>query len=110
MELNINKCYYIFRTSDLSTIPGKTENLHLYYYDNVLPTCWPSNITFLETRFRQDFQMLPETLVTLSIVSQNEVIKKDLPINIKYLCLTAPNSITTKFNVREDNYYLYKIV
>ena len=36
-------------------------------------------------------------------------IKKDLPKNIKYLWLTAPNSITTKFNIYEDNYDLYKI-
>jgi len=89
--------------------PSDTTKLYLHYFENILPKTWPDNLSFLEVYFRPDFDLLPKSIKILSIVTQNEVLKSDLPSNIEQLWITAPNAVTTKFDVREDNFDLYKI-
>jgi hypothetical protein len=96
--------YDLFESSLLSI-----NSLHLKYQEAILPKSWPKNLQFLSTYFRPDFKLLPETINKLSIVTQNEVYKNDLPPNIKDLQITAPNSKTNKFNLQNDHFDLYKI-
>jgi hypothetical protein len=108
MEIVIKDCVEV----DNIVWPKKNVaiKLYLYYSNNVLPKIWPkNNIIFLEMYFRPDFDLLPKTIGTLSIVTQREVLKHELPSNIKFLWLTAPNAITTKFNIKKDNFDLYYI-
>lgn len=75
----------------------------------VLPKHWPKHLHYLETYFRPDFDNLPSTLKELKIVTQNEVRKESLPKDLDKLHITAPNSQTTTFHVKEDDYDLYRI-
>lgn len=70
---------------------------------------WPPNLVYLETSFRPDFTKLPSTIKTLSIVTQCEILKKNLPTQLNQLMVTCPNGKSVTFNPRDDDYDLYKI-
>lgn len=70
---------------------------------------WPRKLEFLEIYFRPDFSELPPNLVTLSIVTQNEVRKSDLPKNIQKLIIIWPNSESQTFYPNKDKFDLYKV-
>ncbi len=89
--------------------PDTIEKMCLNGFVKVKPTHWPKNLKYLKTNFRPDFDNLPDTLQELKIVTQEEVRKEYLPKNLEKLHIKAPNSMATTFNVKNDNFDLYRI-
>ena len=70
---------------------------------------WPQNLKYLKTYFRPNFSILPSALETLHIVTQTEILKKDLPTSLTKLIIECPNSEPITFCPKDDDYDLYKI-
>ena len=90
-------------------LPDTIEKIYLRGFNQVRVQRWPKSLFYLETYFRPDFGNLPQTLKELKIVTQNEVRKEFLPKDLEILHIEAPNSKTTTFHVKEDDYDLYRI-
>lgn len=59
--------------------------------------------------FRPNFRNLPNDLQELTIVTQNEIIKSELPSNLRKLTVSCPNSTERVFYPGSDNFDLYRI-
>lgn len=70
---------------------------------------WPPNLKYLKTMFRPNFSRLPHSLRKLHVLTQTQILKKDLPVNLKTLIIECPNSEPSEFYPLEDDYDLYKI-
>lgn len=90
-------------------IPDNITYLYLHGTDYVNPPKWPSKLIFLETHFRPDISSLPSSLKILSIISQNEIIKKDLPSALEILVVRCPESKPRFFYPKKDHFDLYRI-
>ena len=104
----VMEMYYVLKEK-VCHIPKDVTHLYLHYCDcDILDIQWPPNLVFLECWFRPFFGYIPETVETLSIVTQRQVLKSNLPKNVRRLRLTCPNAVTVEFDT-DDEYDLYKI-
>lgn len=112
MPINSNKSVFTAdKNSDIFDIelPDTIKYIYLRGPDYIDFDNWPPNLKLLETYFRPNFATLPDNLEILSIVTQNEVIKADLPSKLKQLVITCPNSKPVTFEPKKDNFDLYRI-
>lgn len=111
-----NTTFTTKNNSDIFSVnlPDTINEIYLHGYQKIdndfhPEITWPSNLTFLETNFRPTFCKLPSSLKILSLITQNEILKKDLPENIEKLIISCPNAVPSIFYPQTDNYDFYKI-